>query len=94
VTYKFNFAAGEQAVQQFESISARIGQMLADQATQVAAYTAGWESDTKNAYEEARRQWEAAAAKMPQDLQIARVKLAEIAQLIGDQEVRGTSTWA
>jgi WXG100 family type VII secretion target len=78
--HQFDFALSDVFLDNMESINNGIKAMLADLESDVERSLAEWTSAEQAQYWDAKQQWNAATAKMPECLQRARVAFGEIAQ--------------
>jgi WXG100 family type VII secretion target len=91
--YTFNFVMADSTTQHMADINKKVTDGLSDLNTHVLASIQQWEGGARDAYFQAKIQWDANAAVMSQALDAARMTLVEIGTKYGTTESRHTMLW-
>lgn len=92
--YQFNFALADETRDNMAMITNRIHTLLEDLNSEVQTSLANWESGARDAYNAAKAEWDAAAARMPAALGRAEVALSSISDGYLRVEHYGVDLWS
>ncbi|KAA5830114.1 WXG100 family type VII secretion target [Saccharopolyspora hirsuta] len=91
--YRFDFNIAEATLQDMHQVNTHVRQALDQMQAAVESSTADWTGSAKQAYAEAKAEWNKQAAMMPEHLKEAQRRLGSIAEGYGTTEVRATQSW-
>ena len=92
-SYTFNAGIADQVRDQMASVTMKLKNDLDNMDSQVRANLAEWIDGAAETYEQAKVQWDAAAARMPHSLNAAEVALQEISGGYLKIEHTGMNAW-
>ena len=92
-TYTFNRGQADQVRDTMASVTRQLQQELEHMDGKVRTTLAEWEDGAAAQYETAKKQWDAAAARMPHSLNSAEVALSQITDGYLKVEHSGVNAW-
>jgi len=93
VQYTFDFTMADGVRDHMATITKSIISMLENLHSEVSTSLASWESGAREQYNQAKAEWDAAAAQMPQSLGQAETALSEISNGYLQVEHYGAGRW-
>jgi WXG100 family type VII secretion target len=92
--YQFDFTLADVTLDNMGQINTGIKTMLTNLESNVERSLADWTGGAQTEYWGAKKEWDAAAAKMPECLQRARTAFEEISQGYDGAERQGAEMWS
>ncbi|MGH3431425.1 MAG: WXG100 family type VII secretion target [Thermocrispum sp.] len=92
--YTFDFTMAEAVAGHMAQITKQIQTMLEDLHSEVQGSLAEWESSAREAYNVAKAEWDAAAARMPDALAKGQAALTQISGGYSQVETHGVNMWS
>ncbi|HYQ63782.1 WXG100 family type VII secretion target [Actinophytocola sp.] len=91
--YRFDFNQADLTLDEMNAINGRVKTALADMERRVEQTLQYWDGDSQKMYYQAKAEWNAEAAKMPEQLEAGRQTLLAISDNYGTTEQRAARIW-